>query len=90
MKNKRILQPYTEAEKNIFGFKNATLGGDVTDENLLKNEVPTSIISPISYMSAGLIAYRAFFELVELDNVMPDALQLDLLNWQVIQYDLSK
>lgn len=22
--------------------------------------------------------------------IMPDALQLDLLNWQVIQYDLSK
>lgn len=62
----------------------------ITDDNLLKNEVPTSINSPISYMSAGLIAYRAFFELIELDNVMPDALQLDLLNWQVIQYDLSK
>lgn len=50
----------------------------ITDENLLENKAPTSIIAPISYMAAGLIAYRAFYELVDLRNEIPDAIQIDL------------
>lgn len=62
----------------------------ITDENLLENKAPTSIIAPISYMAAGLIAYRAFYELVDLRNEIPDAIQIDLLNWQVMCYDLNE
>ena len=59
-----------------------------TDDHLLKSLVPTSIIAPISYMSAGMIAYKVFNFITKLNHTN-EAIQLDIIDWRVSKYDLS-
>lgn len=64
-------------------------GNMISDDNLLENKAPTSIIAPISYMAAGLVAYRTCIELTQIID-MEYALQIDLLDWRVLKYDIIK
>lgn len=61
----------------------------ITDNNLLDSKIPTAIIAPVAYMAAGLIAYRTFSFLTQL-NYQPIAVQIDLLDWSIHQFDLRK
>jgi len=59
-------------------------------EQLLENNTfPTSVIAPVTYMAAGLISYQAFSVITQL-NYKPEAIQIDLFNWDVYKYDLKK
>lgn len=60
----------------------------IDDSHLLDSEIKTSIIAPISYMSAGMIAYAVMNYLTQL-NHKNKAIQIDLLDWTVAKYDLS-
>lgn len=59
----------------------------ITDSNLLSHESPTSIIAPVSFMAAGLISYKVAMSLTDLFD-LPNILQIDLTNWEVIDYDI--
>lgn len=59
-------------------------------EQLLENTTfSTSVIAPVTYMAAGLISYQAFSVITQL-NYKPEAIQIDLFNWNVYKYDLKK
>jgi len=59
-------------------------------EQLLENiSFPTSVIAPITYMAAGLISYQAQSVITQL-NYKPEAIQIDLFDWNIYKYDLSK
>lgn len=59
-----------------------------TDDHLLSSKIPTSIIAPISFMSAGMIAYKVFNFITGLNHTN-EAIQLDIIDWGVSKYDLS-
>lgn len=61
----------------------------ITDEHLLPTEVPMSVIAPISYMAASMIAYKVFDSLTGLVGLI-DNIQIDCTDWTVIPYDISK
>lgn len=60
----------------------------ITDDHLIPDKVSTSVIAPITFMAAGLISYKVFAMLTGLNN-MCNCIQIDVLTWDIHQYDIS-
>ena len=61
----------------------------ITDDSILDKKAPSSIIAPISFMASGMIAYKVFSELTGLGNIK-DVIQIDLLTWEVHNFEIIK
>nr|DAO50517.1 MAG TPA: ThiF family [Caudoviricetes sp.] len=64
-------------------------GNMITDDSILDKKAPSSIIAPISFMASGMIAYKVFSELTGLGNIK-DVIQIDLLTWEVHNFEITK
>lgn len=58
----------------------------ISDDHILENYPSTSVIAPISYMSAALIAYKIFTELTGLLKII-DFMQIDCIDWKISRYE---
>ncbi|OEH94269.1 HesA/MoeB/ThiF family protein [Bacillus solimangrovi] len=74
----------TITSSQLYGERGATR------EQLLDDiSFPTSVIAPVTFMAAGLIAYQVQSVITGL-NYKEQAVQIDIFNWKVYEYDLSK
>lgn len=61
----------------------------INDDSILDKKAPLSIIAPISFMASGMIAYKVFSELRGFGN-MKDIIQINLLTWEVYNFEITK
>lgn len=61
----------------------------INDDSILDKKAPLSIIAPISFMASGMISYKVFSELTGLEN-MKDIIQINLLTWEVHNFEITK
>ena len=61
----------------------------INDDSILDKKAPSSIIAPISFMASGMISYKVFSELTGLEN-MKDIIQINLLTWEVHNFEITK
>lgn len=61
----------------------------INDDSILYKKAPSSIITSISFMASGMISYKVFSELRGFGN-MKDIIQIDLLTWEVYNFEITK
>lgn len=61
----------------------------INDDSILDKKAPLSIITPISFMASGMISYKVFSELRGFGN-MKDIIQINLLTWEVYNFEITK
>jgi adenylyltransferase/sulfurtransferase len=59
----------------------------ITDEEILKSPVPGAIIAPVSFIAAGIAGFQAVMTLTGLMD-FDKSVQVDLMDWSVLSYDL--
>ena len=61
----------------------------INDDSILDKKAPSSIMTPIPFMASGMISYKVFSELRGFGN-MKDIIQINLLTWEVNNFEITK
>lgn len=61
----------------------------INDDSILDKKASLSIITLISFMASGMISYKVFSELTGFGN-MKDIIQINLLTWEVYNFEITK
>ncbi|GBG93856.1 hypothetical protein LFYK43_03150 [Ligilactobacillus salitolerans] len=59
----------------------------ITSESIISTDFDTAVISPVTFMAAGMVGYYAVMILTKLRRPST-AIQIDLDGWEVLKYDI--
>ena len=61
----------------------------INDDSILDKKASSSILTPMLFMASGIMSYKVFSELTSLRNIK-DIIQIDLLTWEVYNFEIIK
>ena len=61
----------------------------INDDSILDKKASSSILTPMLFMASGIMSYKVFSELTSLRNIK-DIIQIDLLTWEVHNFEIIK